>query len=478
MSVDKIVVPERTRHLDGFLKGEWAIRLTRSSREARAQRKAERVLLIDVRPRHPAVVLCPDKGPHASAQATHSPFDLALSKYFRGQTLISIETPPRERALIAWFSGPDGGRLGLALLLIPAAPEAFLIDGKGSPEAGWPILARSRALEDDGAIGPGRFELPDGAGAPADPPVRQELVADPWSAYHARERAIDDAHFLERRDRADRLLGERLRSARDSLRQAEAALREVGREADWARYGELLKSALAEPPPVVGGKRSVFDFTSSTYVDIPCDARLDAPEQVEDFYRRAKRNARKRVEAEARLASAQAGLASAEEARSKRAEPPDWDALAAFEGACGVAPARAGGEPRRNQGARWKGRAFESKDGLSILIGRNSKENLELTFKRARGNDLWMHVRGRPGAHVLIPLAPGKTASLDTLLDAAALAIHFSGGAKWGKTEVDYTYKKHVKRIRDSTEASYANNKTLLAEPDAERLERLLRRKA
>jgi len=109
-----------------------------------------------------------------------------------------------------------------------------------------------------------------------------------------------------------------------------------------------------------------------------------------------------------------------------------------------------------------------------VMVGRSRDENLELTFKHARGNDIWLHVRGRPGAHVVVPLQPGKSAPLETLLDAALLAVYYSGGEKWGKTEVDYTYKKYVKRIKDSTEASYTNNKTLLVDQDASRLKRLL----
>src|SRR6185295_1654847 len=104
-------------------------------------------------------------------------------------------------------------------------------------------------------------------------------------------------------------------------------------------------------------------------------------------------------------------------------------------------------------------------------------ENLELTFKHSRGNDIWMHLRGRPGAHVLIPVSSGKSVPLETLLDAAVLTVFYSGGEKWGKTEVDYTPKKHVKRIKDSTEASYTHNKTLLVQPDTARLKRLLSEK-
>ena len=85
-----------------------------------------------------------------------------------------------------------------------------------------------------------------------------------------------------------------------------------------------------------------------------------------------------------------------------------------------------------------------------------------------------MHVRGRPGAHTVVPTVAGKSVPLETLLDAAVLTVFYSGGENWGKTEVDYTYKKFVKRIKDSTEASYTGNKTLMVEPQGERLQRLL----
>jgi predicted ribosome quality control (RQC) complex YloA/Tae2 family protein len=88
---------------------------------------------------------------------------------------------------------------------------------------------------------------------------------------------------------------------------------------------------------------------------------------------------------------------------------------------------------------------------------------------------MWFHVRGRPGSHAVIPVQPGKSVPLETLLDAANIVIHYSSnGQNWGKTEVDYTFKKYVKRIKDSTEASYTNNKTLIVELDPLRMKRLL----
>ena len=49
-------------------------------------------------------------------------------------------------------------------------------------------------------------------------------------------------------------------------------------------------------------------------------------------------------------------------------------------------------------------REFRSSTGAAILVGRGADRNDELTFKVARGNDLWLHTRDVPGAHVVVPL--------------------------------------------------------------------------
>jgi predicted ribosome quality control (RQC) complex YloA/Tae2 family protein len=70
-------------------------------------------------------------------------------------------------------------------------------------------------------------------------------------------------------------------------------------------------------------------------------------------------------------------------------------------------------------------------------------------------------------------LPPNRTASLETLLDAAHLCILHSGGKDWGKTEVDYTHRKFVKKIKNQTEVSYSGNRTLSIVLEEARLKRL-----
>ena len=42
---------------------------------------------------------------------------------------------------------------------------------------------------------------------------------------------------------------------------------------------------------------------------------------------------------------------------------------------------------------------------MPILVGRNRKENEELSLRVAKPADVWMHVRDSPGAHVILQLS-------------------------------------------------------------------------
>ncbi|MDR3606881.1 MAG: NFACT RNA binding domain-containing protein [Oligoflexia bacterium] len=459
--VDRIIVPERERFTAGYLKGEWVIRLT--------GRRNEGTFLFSVRTRHPYFAYIPGKGAKASSRATRSAFDLELNKRLKGAKIRSFEALPRERTIILWLDGD----LGLVLNLIPATPEALLI--RGAPDEGqgpYPILIRSRLGREQQT----QFTPPDGSQAPPEPPVRENLA----NYVRELERELDREAFTSRLTVAQRELRDLLKQCRERIRQTRIALREAEGDENWRLYGDLLKAVLHEAPALEAqGKtwvRRVQNFANGEWVSIPADPKLGPSEQVEKYYQLARRRDRRMVEARARLESLSETEGRLDRLLAEEPEPGDFKALEKLERAAGAgAPSGAGpGAIRPSKKGAWLGKTFTSKDGLPILVGKSKDENLELTFKHARGNDVWMHVRGRPGAHVLIPLQPGKSAPLETLLDGAALAIYYSGGESWGKTEVDYTFKKFVKRIKDSSEASYTHNRTLILEPEKARLKRLL----
>jgi predicted ribosome quality control (RQC) complex YloA/Tae2 family protein len=322
----------------------------------------------------------------------------------------------------------------------------------------------------------GVFTPPDGAKAPSDLPVREALVKSSNVFLAELGKNLELEAFDLRLKTAQKVLKDLTKQSTERLRQTETAIREANHESDWQRLGDLLKNSLGTQPPGSLSEREVLDYETGEMLKIPCDPKLSPRDQVERFYPLARRKKRRIQEAEGRKETLQDNLSRMSQWMIMTPEPGDWAGLEKVEKAAQIqhqtGPLAAA--PRGQRQGGWLGKTFTSKDGWTIWVGKSKDENLELTFKHARGNDLWMHIRGRPGAHVVIPVQPGKTVPLETLLDAATLAVFYSGGDKWGKTEVDYTFKKYVKRIKDSTEASYVNNKTLLIEPDPARIKRLV----
>jgi predicted ribosome quality control (RQC) complex YloA/Tae2 family protein len=111
-----------------------------------------------------------------------------------------------------------------------------------------------------------------------------------------------------------------------------------------------------------------------------------------------------------------------------------------------------------------------------VLVGKTSADNDELTTKVARAHDLWLHARGMPGSHVVVPLEKGESIDPQLLIDAATLAAHFSDARGEEKVEVSYVERRHVRKKRGSPPGSVQveRDKTMLVRIEPDRLARLL----
>ena len=89
---------------------------------------------------------------------------------------------------------------------------------------------------------------------------------------------------------------------------------------------------------------------------------------------------------------------------------------------------------------------FESTDGYPIYVGRNNRQNDELTFKLARKDDLWLHASKVHGSHVIISCG-GTTPPDDTVTQAAQLAAYYSETTAGQNIPVDATAVKQVKKV-------------------------------
>ncbi|RPH79888.1 MAG: fibronectin-binding domain-containing protein [Nitrospiraceae bacterium] len=215
----------------------------------------------------------------------------------------------------------------------------------------------------------------------------------------------------------------------------------------YDRYGELIKASLGTI------RKGQTDVTVVDYFDeelpnltIPLDQAKTPQGNMDDYFRKhrkylaAERELRPRIrEGERELEALQRELITIEQGTWQPPETPRPITRTAIRRRTG------GGTPPHEQ-RQGPFRRFTSSDGLAIYVGRNARENDELTFGLAKSDDLWLHARGTPGSHVVVRLEKGSDPPPETIRDAATLALLYSDLKKSGKGDVIYTRRKWVKK--------------------------------
>ena len=112
---------------------------------------------------------------------------------------------------------------------------------------------------------------------------------------------------------------------------------------------------------------------------------------------------------------------------------------------------------------------FESTDGYPIYVGRNNRQNDELTFKLARKDDIWCHASKVHGSHVIISCG-GTTPPDDTITQAAQLAAYYAETGGGQNIPVDVTAVKQVKKIPNGKPGMviYHTYRTVIVNPYAD----------
>jgi predicted ribosome quality control (RQC) complex YloA/Tae2 family protein len=107
-------------------------------------------------------------------------------------------------------------------------------------------------------------------------------------------------------------------------------------------------------------------------------------------------------------------------------------------------------------------------------VGRSSAKNHELTFRVAKGSDLWLHAREVEGAHVVVRLRRDEQLPADALLDAAHLAVHFSRARDESIVDVQYTNVGQLKKLPTPGAVILKSEKVIAVRIDKARTQTLL----
>jgi len=293
--------------------------------------------------------------------------------------------------------------------------------------------------------------------------------------YHDKE-----THLLLERVRLDRL--QTLRKLQKKTKRRIEAWRDDLAKAtkyrDYARYGELIKANLRSIKTGMD-RITLVDYYDETLpeVTLPLDSTKSAQGNMDDYFKKHRKHLTAERELNPRIVQAECELKTLQQEMSSLQQG-TWTAPLPSTATQGVRRRGARTPIESSDQRRGPFRRFTSTDGLPIFVGRNAKENEELTFGLAKSDDLWLHARGTPGSHVVVRLQKGTDPPPETLCDAATLALLYSDLKKSKKGDVIYTRRKWVKKAKGQAPGAVlvTQEKTIYVKLDTQRLAALKER--
>ena len=387
------------------------------------------------------------------ADAAGRDMEAARERYLTLLGLAAVPGAPAPRGHpAAWLlpgeagAQPYPGRLGRP----DAVPVDSLLAAFGRAAAGgrWaPPAAAGPGPAAEGAGTGGRTEGARPAGEEVPPTTDPEALRLEAALLAAAERTERRAAALEREmeegPAADRL--------RDDANLILARLRDIPRGADRV----TLEGFGGEPR------------------EIELDPALSAAENADRLYGLAARRQRAAERLPLVLARVRARLEALRAGLRTLAESAPSEALWKL---AGGRPGEERGAAAGDDEARLPYRRYLSSGGLEIRVGRGARQNDELTFHHSHGEDIWLHARQVPGAHVILRWGrrDANPPRRDLLEAAVAAAVH-SEARHSGTVGVDWTRRKYVRSPRKAPPGLVVPERvqTVFVEPSEALLERL-----
>lgn len=233
------------------------------------------------------------------------------------------------------------------------------------------------------------------------------------------------------------------------------------------KIGQLI---LAQPQVIKPGTTSVqltdyFNPKLST-IQIQIDPDLNAQENAERYFQKAKNFDQKQLKRKQRAKEIQSQLKHLIQIRENLQSIDSNKELEKIETKLKSENLLQKSETEAVQ-MRLPYKKFIFKD-WEIWVGRSARDNDTMTFKHAHKEDWWLHVQGYSGSHVVIR-DPHRRKDIPpkVLQYAASLAITHSEAKHASYVPVVYTKVKYVRKPRKSVSGTVIPNqtKTIYADP-------------
>ncbi len=286
-------------------------------------------------------------------------------------------------------------------------------------------------------------------------PIAQYENAAECVSYGTLSALLDD--FYEKRERTERMrqlshdLRQTATSARDRVRRKLAAQEkeyQATQERDALRKaGELITANLYRMEKGARVLQAEDYYTEGCpLVDIRLDPLLTPQENAAKYYKQYNKAKTAEIMLREQIKKGRAELDYLESILEELREAESEHDLRDIRAELKEAGYLKGQKSEKKQPRRaLKPRIFRSSTGLSISVGRNNKQNDQLTCKDAAPGDIWFHTQKIHGSHVILHTA-GAPADDTSMTEAAMLAAYYSQARDGQNVPVDYTPVRYVKK--------------------------------
>ncbi len=448
--------------------------------------KTRLYLLLSAKPRFARICLA---GRPDSAQSSGS-FCEYLRAHLTGSRLSGIETAEEDRHVdIALQAG--NGLFTLIFSILGTRSNVYLLDSDRK------LLHSMRPLEDTRReLQLGQTWRNPGSSVPS-------RGADRWSR-------IPDARYLETiadtylKMERDHELEQLARQITVGIKKEKAFLgrktinlqEDLGkaRQAELTRQkGELLKSVLHT---IKSGDDRVLatEYQTGEVVEIPLDPTISPAANMESYFVRYQKELRKAQIIRQQLEELEAAQSELDDIERQLADAlsgdsPDTQAVQLLtthktvrrlihrhfpKSRPKAPPVKA--KAKKKIPTRLLPKRYRTEDGLEIWVGRSDEANDYLTTRLARGNDLFFHLEGYPGSHVVLRTEGRVDPPPGSLLDACELAVHFSRLKNAGRADVHVAPIKNVRKPKGAKPGLVfvRGGRTIRLKRDPKRLQSIL----
>ncbi|MFN2271670.1 MAG: NFACT family protein [Anaerolineae bacterium] len=286
-----------------------------------------------------------------------------------------------------------------------------------------------------------------------------DISAAMWRYF---EHRLSGDAYAAARWRVQERIGEIQARTGRTLRQLQENIADAGEIESLRETGELLLTYQGQVKPKAA-EVTVPDYTGAPRT-IKLDSKLTPVENAQAYFRRYRKAIRATKGLPARIRAVKADLVYLAQLSADLAlaeSRPEIDAVYDALAKAGWAPKADKGSSSQVEGPR----RFEI-DGFPVYVGRNARQNEEVTFKRAGPDDLWLHARGVAGAHAIIKCS-NRDVPEEVVRQAAGLAAYYSPARDEAQAAVDVTQRRYVKKVRGSHPGlvTYRNERTIQVKP-------------